>query len=96
MTDAPVLPPPQTQKTFYDDFRKRLIEEREAAGYNQEQLADLLNAKYETYKKYETRSKFPLYLIPRLALALRLPVEFLVTGKSTSNNVTQMRKRSAS
>lgn len=67
---------------FYDDFRGRLVDLRLANGYSQDQFADLLEIPRHNYKKYESRSKFPLHCIPRLALVTKESVEFLVTGRN--------------
>jgi ribosome-binding protein aMBF1 (putative translation factor) len=59
------------------EFTRRVREAREKAGYNQEQISELLGIKQSKYHKYEGRSYMPHYLIHRFCLACRISVESL-------------------
>lgn len=67
---------------FYEDFRDRLVALREAMGYTQEEFAGLLRIPLATYCKYETRSKFPLHVLPQLATLTKESIDALVTGRN--------------
>jgi transcriptional regulator with XRE-family HTH domain len=77
--------PPRTafvsDRAYYDDFRARLRTIRDELGWSQADMADALNLSVDTYKKYESRSKFPAYLFERLALITHRRIEYIVTGK---------------
>lgn len=75
--DMPVSP---THVSYQDQFRARLRALREAADYTQEQMAQMLAIEHETYKKYETRSMMPHYLIPTFALIVKRDIEYVMTG----------------
>jgi DNA-binding XRE family transcriptional regulator len=57
------------QGQFEEALRARVIALRKAAKprITQKQMADAIGIEFETYKKYETRSPMPAYLIPRFA-----------------------------
>lgn len=57
----------------------RLRSERE---WTQEQMAAAIGVPFERYKKYETRSPLPHYLIPRFALQVDRDVAYVLTGKA--------------
>lgn len=68
---------------FYEDFRVRMLEARIKADYTQEQLCELIDIPLANYKHMEGKraSKFPLHKLGRLASALRVTCDFLVTGR---------------
>ena len=41
-----------------------------------------LGVPYERYKKYETRTPLPHELVERFALITRVPIEFVITGRT--------------
>src|SRR5262249_42607797 len=53
---------------FDAQFRARLVEVRRGLGWPQVRMATALGVSPDAYKKYEIRSAFPMYLLPRLAL----------------------------
>lgn len=55
-----------------------------------EQMATALGIPAERYRKYETRTPLPHYLVERFALIVGRDIEFVLTGK-----VTEQRRRSA-
>jgi DNA-binding transcriptional regulator YiaG len=86
-TSAPLLDNQSMAKDaavsrFYEDFRTRLVAIRIAMGYSQEEFSTLLELPLATYCKYETRSKFPLHALPRLATLTQESIDALVTGRN--------------
>ena len=67
---------------YHDEFLRRVREAREAVGYTQVEIADLLGIPQDHYKQYETRSMMPHELIPRFCLAARVSLDWLMTGRS--------------
>jgi DNA-binding XRE family transcriptional regulator len=67
---------------FYADFAARLVNFRETMGYTQEVFADLLELPRASYIKYESRSKFPLHAVPRLANLTKESIDSIVTGRN--------------
>jgi transcriptional regulator with XRE-family HTH domain len=61
-------------------FRARLVETREELGLTQPEMAKLLRCSPSMYPKYETRSPFPLYLLPRLINETDKPYSYWVLG----------------
>lgn len=61
---------------------KRLKEVRLSLGLGPKEMADLLGIKVETYKKYETRSPLPHYLIPRVLEISGYDAWYFMTGKA--------------
>jgi transcriptional regulator with XRE-family HTH domain len=68
------------EHTFNEELRRRTRELREGRELQQQQIADLLGVDVETYKKYETRTPLPRYLIPRFARLVGASISFLMTG----------------
>lgn len=63
-------------------FCERIARLRSERGWTQQQMARAIGVPHERYKKYETRSPMPLYLLPRFAMQVDRDVEYLLTGKS--------------
>ncbi|HEU4805194.1 MAG TPA: helix-turn-helix transcriptional regulator [Nitrobacter sp.] len=72
-----------SQAEFEDRFCARIQRLRVERGWTQEQMATAIGVPHERYKKYETRSPMPLYLLPRFAMQVDREIEYLVTGKVT-------------
>lgn len=79
----PKTPPSPAERAWYEAFRVRLIFLREKAGYSQVALADLLDIPLSNYKQIEGQraTRFPLHKLEKLARALRVPLEVVITGK---------------
>lgn len=69
------------QQEFNDRFCARTARLRVERGWTQEQMATAIGIPHETYKKYETRSPMPIYLIPRFAMQVDREIEYLLTGR---------------
>lgn len=67
---------------FNNRFCARIQRLRIERGWTQEQMAKAIGVPFERYKKYETRSPMPPYLLPRFAQHVDRDVEYLVTGKA--------------
>jgi len=57
---------------------------REAAGLSQEEMAEKLKVPLDRYRKYESRSPLPIYLIEPFAEIVGYSVTFIVTGKGVT------------
>jgi len=68
---------------FNEAFMKRLRALRDERDWTAEQMAIALGIPAANYRKYETRSMMPLYLLPRLAQIMDRDVEYLMTGRSS-------------
>lgn len=60
------------------DRVKRLREDR---GLTSEEMAKLLHIPAERYRKYESRSPLPHYLVENFALIVGRDIEYVLTGK---------------
>jgi len=72
----------ENEAAFNEALRGRIRELREAGPWNQEQMAEALGIPAERYRKYETRSPMPPYLIQRFASIVGKDAEFVLTGKA--------------
>lgn len=70
----------QKEHDFNVALRERTRDLRKRSGLEPQQVADLIGVDIEAYKKYETRSPLPRYLIPRFARAVRVSIAYLMTG----------------
>lgn len=75
------MPGKQTLSEFRAAFKRRTALAREARGYTQEQLAELLNTTQGSYQKYEGRSLLPHHLVERFCLLCGIDSNWLLTGK---------------
>ncbi|HQS14988.1 helix-turn-helix domain-containing protein [Reyranella sp.] len=93
-TKKPKAPPDPAATAYYVAFRDRLVAAREAAGLSAASLAELLDIPASNMKQIEGKrlTRFPLHKLERLSLALRLPIEFLVTGKISRRNRADTRE----
>jgi transcriptional regulator with XRE-family HTH domain len=66
---------------FNEALRARLKALREGKGWTAEQMAEALGIPPDRYRKYESRSPAPQYLIPRIALIMDKSIEYILTGK---------------
>lgn len=67
---------------FNARFCERIARLRFERGWTQEQMATAIGVPHERYKKYETRSPMPLYLLPRFAMQVDRDLEYLITGRA--------------
>lgn len=88
----PKSPPEPAVTAYWAEFRKRLVALREEElDWTQEVMAEMLGIPWARYQKYETRDKFPLHLVPKLARLTHRDVEFIVTGRVTKPTVVRSR-----
>jgi transcriptional regulator with XRE-family HTH domain len=69
------------ESLFNSSLVARVKALREEKGWSAEQMATALGVPAERYRKYESRSPLPQYLIQRFALIVDRSVEFILTGK---------------
>lgn len=67
---------------FNDELCARVARLRAEREWTQDQMATALGVPKERYKKYETRSPMPTYLIPRFAQIMDCSIEYVMTGKA--------------
>ena len=63
-------------------YIKRIRDLRIARGLTQAEMAVALGLPVERYKKYETRSVMPPYMVPRFAAIVGRTVEFVISGRN--------------
>lgn len=66
---------------FNDELCARVQRLRLEREWTQQQMAAAIGLPHERYKKYETRSPMPAYLIPRFAQIVDRSVAFVLTGR---------------
>lgn len=66
---------------FNNAYCERVKRFREETGMTAAQMADLLGVPAERYRKYETRSPLPPYLVERFCRIVGWDVEHLLIGK---------------
>lgn len=74
--------PDPKEREFIDSFTARVKALREAKGWSAETMADALRIPADRYRKYESRSPMPSYLIEAFALIVGRDVTYVLTGKS--------------
>jgi DNA-binding XRE family transcriptional regulator len=74
------------EATFNEAFCARVKRLRIERGWTQAQMAAALDLPFERYKKYETRSPLPHYLVERLALTVDRDPCFVLTGHEHSGS----------
>lgn len=81
-----------TAQQFNRSFCARTQQIRDAAGFSQADVAEMLDIGVKTYAKYETRSPMPHRFIPRFCKFCRVTVaDLFLTGATTS----EARRRTA-
>lgn len=69
------------QTRFERELCARTKELRERLGWSAEEMASMLRIPAERYRKYESRSPMPQYLLPTFAAITQRPVEYVLTGR---------------
>ena len=67
---------------FNNALCQRVKELREQRGWIAQQMATALAIPVDRYRKYETRSPIPAYLMPRFCLIVDCDLDYLLTGRS--------------
>jgi transcriptional regulator with XRE-family HTH domain len=75
----------QSETIASSDYTKalqaRMRVAREAKGYTQKDMANLLRITKDAYEKYETRSRLPHHLMEPFALGTDVSLSWLVAGR---------------
>lgn len=89
------MPKVITSAQFKGTFCARTKRLRAESGRTQTEMAELLGVTYETYKKYETRSPLPHFLIPRFAELVHVEIALMFTGRrrQDESNLSNDRRR---
>lgn len=69
------------QLIFENALCERTRALRDGKGWTAEQMAIALGIPPDRYRKYETRSPLPQYLIPRFSQVVDRSIEYVLTGK---------------
>jgi transcriptional regulator with XRE-family HTH domain len=72
---------------FNAEFTARVRAWRDERGWTADQMATALGVPPDRYRKYESRSPLPAYLIEPFALICEREVSELVTGRSTARQL---------
>jgi transcriptional regulator with XRE-family HTH domain len=67
---------------FNNALCERVKELREQRGWIAAQMATALGVPADRYRKYESRSPLPAYLMERFCLVVDCDLDYLLTGKS--------------
>lgn len=70
---------------FNNALCARVKELRVERGWIAEQMATALGIPVDRYRKYESRSPIPAYLMPKFCLHVDTDLDYLLTGKSKSS-----------
>jgi len=70
---------------FNDRMCARTQRLRLEKDWTQPQMAAAIGVPFERYKKYETRSPMPAYLVPRFAQIVERSMSYILTGKDESD-----------
>jgi transcriptional regulator with XRE-family HTH domain len=76
------------QLRFENALCERVVKLRKAKGWTAEEMALALGIPADRYRKYETRSPLPQYLIPRFAKIVDRSIEYILTGKERRKRET--------
>jgi transcriptional regulator with XRE-family HTH domain len=68
------------ENAFKREFQRRLVAARNDLDIEQEEMADRLGCSRLAYPKYETRSHFPLSLLPALIAVTDKPYSYWSVG----------------
>ena len=71
------------EQSFNEAFTARVHHLRQTMNWTAAEMASALNIPAERYRKYESRSLLPHYLIEPFALIGGRDVEYVLTGKSS-------------
>lgn len=66
---------------FNDQMCARIQRLRKERDWSQQQMATAIGVPFERYKKYETRSPMPSYLVPRFAQMVDRTMAYILTGR---------------
>ncbi len=70
-----------TERAFNEAFCARTRALREGLGWTAADMAKALGIPSDRYRKYESRSPMPPYLIERFALITRVNIMYMLTGR---------------
>lgn len=81
-----------SKSELHQAIRARTKEVREASGDTQPKTAEKLGIDWTTYAKYETRSVIPVELLDKFCEMYKVPVEYILTGR-TSQGLGELERR---
>jgi transcriptional regulator with XRE-family HTH domain len=81
--------------TFNNGYCGRVKRFREETGMTAAQMADLLSVPADRYRKYETRSPLPPYLIGKFCRVVGCDLEHLILGKARQRRAPVLVSRPA-
>jgi transcriptional regulator with XRE-family HTH domain len=72
---------PLTESEFNDALFARVRSLRKQRDWTAEQMATALGIPADRYRKYESRTPLPHYLIERFALIVGKDIDYVLTGR---------------
>ena len=66
---------------FNNEYCGRVKRFREETNMTAAEMAELLDVPPDRYRKYETRSPLPVYLVPKFCRIIGCDLEHLILGK---------------
>jgi transcriptional regulator with XRE-family HTH domain len=69
------------KKQLDQEFIRRVIKAREAAGMTQQEVSDGMGVPQDHYKHWELKRVMPHYLIPRFCIVARVEDGWLISGR---------------
>jgi transcriptional regulator with XRE-family HTH domain len=78
---------PLTEAEFNADLIERVRRLRKERRWTAEQMATALGISPDRYRKYESRTPLPHYLVERFALIVGRDIDYVLTGKSGHRKV---------
>lgn len=73
-----------TPTEFRKAFVGRVRQIRESLGKEPEEMAELMGVSLDRWRKYESRTPLPHYLVPRFCRTFGVDVWYLFTGEHAS------------
>tara|TARA_Y100000310_G_scaffold338756_1_gene429353 strand:+ start:2364 stop:2864 length:501 start_codon:yes stop_codon:yes gene_type:complete len=80
------------EAAFNDELCARIQRLRVERDWSQQQMAAAIGVPHERYKKYETRSPMPCYLVPRFAQIVDRSIAYILTGKDEYASANRVRR----
>ncbi len=87
------MPDPNEELLFNNSLCGRVKSLRTERGWTADQMATALGVPADRYRKYETRSPLPAYLMPRFCLLAQCEFDYLLTGKRARRAVPPLREQ---
>lgn len=85
--EAISLPVALSETEFNEALFVRVRRLRKERGWTAEQMATALGIPADRYRKYESRTPLPHYLLERFALIVGRDIDYVLIGRSSNRKV---------